>query len=108
MAKEQSAKAPQKDDFKLLDDAIVPVSRTIFPPLTLSAHYLQKTNNAFTLCFFIYTETVFQPPPILESLVPPFPQPANTEESIIEVLKYSQKDMDAAIARVQAEVCPAL
>uniref|UniRef100_G3P042 Transforming acidic coiled-coil-containing protein C-terminal domain-containing protein n=1 Tax=Gasterosteus aculeatus aculeatus TaxID=481459 RepID=G3P042_GASAC len=32
-----------------------------------------------------------------------FPQPANTEEAIIEVLKYSQKDMDAAIARVQAE-----
>lgn len=26
------------------------------------------------------------------------------EESIIEVLKYSQKDMDAAIAKVQAEV----
>lgn len=43
------------------------------------------------------------PAPILEGLVPPFPQPANTEEAIIEVLKYSQKDMDAAIARVQAE-----
>ncbi|KAM3594450.1 uncharacterized protein V6R79_008096 [Siganus canaliculatus] len=41
--------------------------------------------------------------PILESLVPPFPQPAHVEDSIIEVLKYSQKDMDAAIARVQAE-----
>lgn len=41
---------------------------------------------------------------MLESLVPPFPQPANTEDAIIEVLKYSQKDMDAAIARVQAEV----
>ncbi|XP_043999575.1 transforming acidic coiled-coil-containing protein 3 isoform X2 [Gambusia affinis] len=40
-------------------------------------------------------------PPILQSLIPPFPQPA--EEAIIEVLKYSQKDMDAAIARVQAE-----
>lgn len=59
------------------------------------------------LCF-IYTEIIFQPPPILESLVSPFPQPANTEESIIDVLKYSQKDMDAAIARVQAEVRPAL
>lgn len=43
---------------------------------------------------------------MLESLIPPFPQPANTEDAIIEVLKYSQKDMDAAIARVQAEVCP--
>lgn len=63
----QSAKALQRDDFKLLDDALVP-------------------------------------PPILESLVTPFPQPASAEESIIEVLKYSQKDMDAAIARVQAEM----
>ncbi|AWP16508.1 putative transforming acidic coiled-coil-containing protein 3 [Scophthalmus maximus] len=43
------------------------------------------------------------PTPILESLVPAFPQPANTEDAIIEVLKYSQKDMDAAIAKVQAE-----
>ncbi|XP_051237162.1 transforming acidic coiled-coil-containing protein 3 isoform X2 [Dicentrarchus labrax] len=42
-------------------------------------------------------------PQILESLVPPFHQPANTEDAIIEVLKYSQKDMDAAIAMVQAE-----
>ncbi|CAK6956991.1 transforming acidic coiled-coil-containing protein 3 isoform X2 [Scomber scombrus] len=42
-------------------------------------------------------------PQILESLVPPFPQPANTEDAIIEMLKYSQKDMDAAIAKVQAE-----
>ncbi|XP_031703486.1 transforming acidic coiled-coil-containing protein 3 isoform X2 [Anarrhichthys ocellatus] len=41
------------------------------------------------------------PAPILAVL--PFPQPANTEDAIIEVLKYSQKDMDAAIARVQAE-----
>uniref|UniRef100_A0A3P9PKA2 Transforming, acidic coiled-coil containing protein 3 n=1 Tax=Poecilia reticulata TaxID=8081 RepID=A0A3P9PKA2_POERE len=35
-------------------------------------------------------------------LIPPLSKPA--EEAIIEVLKYSQKDMDAAIARVQAEV----
>ncbi|XP_054469701.1 transforming acidic coiled-coil-containing protein 3 [Anoplopoma fimbria] len=42
-------------------------------------------------------------PPILADLVPPFPQTANTEDAIIEVLKYSQKDLDAAIARVQAE-----
>ncbi|XP_023268644.1 transforming acidic coiled-coil-containing protein 3 isoform X1 [Seriola lalandi dorsalis] len=42
-------------------------------------------------------------PPILECLIPPFTQPANTEDAIIEVLKYSQKDMDAAIAKVQAE-----
>ncbi|XP_059210071.1 transforming acidic coiled-coil-containing protein 3 [Centropristis striata] len=42
-------------------------------------------------------------PAILATLVPPFPQPANTEDAIIEVLKYSQKDMDDAIARVQAQ-----
>ncbi|XP_033844654.1 transforming acidic coiled-coil-containing protein 3 [Periophthalmus magnuspinnatus] len=44
--------------------------------------------------------------PLLQSPVlhlPPVPQPTNTEEAIIEVLKYSQKDMDAAIARVQTE-----
>ncbi|XP_067335946.1 transforming acidic coiled-coil-containing protein 3 isoform X1 [Channa argus] len=41
--------------------------------------------------------------PILESLVPPFPQSANIEDAIIEVLKYSQKDMDAAITKVQAD-----
>ncbi|XP_073339737.1 transforming acidic coiled-coil-containing protein 3 isoform X2 [Pagrus major] len=67
MAAKETANGPQKDDFKLFDDAIAP------------------------------------PPPILESLVPQFRQPATTEDSIIEVLKYSQKDMDAAIARVQAE-----
>ncbi|XP_061599816.1 transforming acidic coiled-coil-containing protein 3 [Cololabis saira] len=43
------------------------------------------------------------PTPILESFVPPFPQSGNAEEAIIEVLKYSQKDMDAAITRVRAE-----
>ncbi|CAB1445032.1 unnamed protein product [Pleuronectes platessa] len=41
--------------------------------------------------------------PIFESLVPSYPQQANPDESIIDVLKYSQKDMDAAIAKVQAE-----
>lgn len=43
------------------------------------------------------------PPTILESLVPPFSQPADTEDAIIEVLKYSQKDMDEATAKVQAQ-----
>ncbi|XP_015229736.1 PREDICTED: transforming acidic coiled-coil-containing protein 3 isoform X2 [Cyprinodon variegatus] len=42
-------------------------------------------------------------PLILQNLVPQFPKPAESEEAIIEVLKYSQKDLDAAIARVQAE-----
>ncbi|KAG7509668.1 hypothetical protein JOB18_001582 [Solea senegalensis] len=43
------------------------------------------------------------PTPVLKNLVPTFPQLANAEDSIIEVLKYSQKDMDAIVARVQAE-----
>ncbi|XP_038142184.1 transforming acidic coiled-coil-containing protein 3 [Cyprinodon tularosa] len=40
---------------------------------------------------------------LVPNLVPQFPKPAESEEAIIEVLKYSQKDLDAAIARVQAE-----
>lgn len=66
MAEKEATTEPQKDGFRLFDDAPAPT-------------------------------------PILESLVPDFPQPANMEEAIFEVLKYSQKDMDAAIARVQAE-----
>ncbi|XP_077411544.1 transforming acidic coiled-coil-containing protein 3 [Vanacampus margaritifer] len=42
------------------------------------------------------------PPQIPESLVPAFSQPASTED-IIDVLKYSQKDMDAAIDKIRAE-----
>ncbi|XP_029938438.1 transforming acidic coiled-coil-containing protein 3-like [Salarias fasciatus] len=42
-------------------------------------------------------------PLLVDAETPTFPQPASTEEAIIEVLKYSQKDMDAAIARVQQE-----
>ncbi|CDQ56179.1 unnamed protein product [Oncorhynchus mykiss] len=38
------------------------------------------------------------------NLASTFPQPANTEDNIIEVLKYSQQDMDAAIAKIQKEV----
>ncbi|XP_037551280.1 transforming acidic coiled-coil-containing protein 3 [Nematolebias whitei] len=47
-------------------------------------------------------DTAF-PTLVAESIIPPFPQSTNTEDAIIEVLKYSQKDMDAAIAKVQAE-----
>ncbi|XP_029901020.1 transforming acidic coiled-coil-containing protein 3 [Myripristis murdjan] len=67
MAEKKAADIPQKDDFKLFDDATAP------------------------------------DPPVLQSLVPAVPIPVNTEDAIIEVLKYSQKDMDAAIAKVQAE-----
>lgn len=36
--------------------------------------------------------------------VAPLPQPTNTEDAIVEMLKYSQKDMDQAIALVQSVV----
>ncbi|XP_036373338.1 transforming acidic coiled-coil-containing protein 3-like [Megalops cyprinoides] len=39
-----------------------------------------------------------------DSLVSTLPKPVTSEDAIIEVLQYSQKDMDAAIAKVQAEV----
>ncbi|KAK5609747.1 hypothetical protein CRENBAI_022985 [Crenichthys baileyi] len=48
-------------------------------------------------------EDAAAPPPILQSFVPPFPKPADAEEAIIDMLKYSQKDLDAAMAKVQAE-----
>nr|XP_015825548.2 transforming acidic coiled-coil-containing protein 3 [Nothobranchius furzeri]XP_054597584.1 transforming acidic coiled-coil-containing protein 3 [Nothobranchius furzeri] len=48
-------------------------------------------------------EDATAPAPIFGSIIPPFPQPGNSEDVIIEMLKYSQKDMDAAIAKVQAE-----
>ncbi|XP_034531582.1 transforming acidic coiled-coil-containing protein 3 [Notolabrus celidotus] len=53
--------------------------------------------------FQLFNDAAAPVAPILEGLVPHFPQPAHTEDAIIEVLKYSQKDMDDAIARVQAE-----
>ncbi|XP_070983812.1 transforming acidic coiled-coil-containing protein 3-like isoform X3 [Oncorhynchus clarkii lewisi] len=41
--------------------------------------------------------------PVLENLVPTFPQPANPGDNIIEVLKYSQQDMNVAIAKIQKQ-----
>nr|XP_046222902.1 transforming acidic coiled-coil-containing protein 3-like isoform X2 [Oncorhynchus gorbuscha] len=41
--------------------------------------------------------------PVLENLVPTFPQPANPDDNIIEVLKYSQQDMNVAIAKIQIQ-----
>lgn len=100
---------PQKDGFKLFD-ATAPVSHSgswlCLLTFTETKWKFWK-QHMFLLTWFIYTGTVTQAHPILADLVPPFPQPANTEDAIIEVLKYSQKDMDAAIARVQAQVCPA-
>lgn len=66
MAEKEATKGPQKDGFRLFDDATAPA-------------------------------------PVLESIIPPFPQSAIPEDAIIEVLKYSQKDLDAAIAKVHAE-----
>ncbi|XP_029349615.1 transforming acidic coiled-coil-containing protein 3 [Echeneis naucrates] len=73
-------------------------SRLETSKVALTDEALEPHKNDFKL-FDATTST----PPILESLIPPFPQPANTEDAIIEVLKYSQKDMDAAISKVQAE-----
>ncbi|XP_040917524.1 transforming acidic coiled-coil-containing protein 3 isoform X2 [Toxotes jaculatrix] len=63
----------------------------------------EATNGPQKGDFKLFDDATAPTAPILESLVPPFPQPENTEDAIIEVLKYSQKDMDAAIAKVQAE-----
>ncbi|XP_028251181.1 transforming acidic coiled-coil-containing protein 3 isoform X3 [Parambassis ranga] len=63
----------------------------------------QATNGPQQKDGFKLFDEAAAPAPVLGDLVPSFPQPANAEEAIIEVLKYSQKDMDAAIARVQAE-----
>ncbi|XP_066575817.1 transforming acidic coiled-coil-containing protein 3 isoform X2 [Amia ocellicauda] len=41
---------------------------------------------------------------VLGSLVPDFPLPGTGEDAIIDVLKYSQKDMDAAIEQVHLKV----
>ncbi|KAM4626030.1 transforming acidic coiled-coil-containing protein 3 [Polymixia lowei] len=73
-AEKEATNQPKKDEFILLDVAAAP----IVAPLARN-------------------------PPMLVNLVSPFPHPANTEGAIIEVLKYSQKDMDAAIANVQAQ-----
>uniref|UniRef100_A0A4W5RP07 Transforming, acidic coiled-coil containing protein 3 n=1 Tax=Hucho hucho TaxID=62062 RepID=A0A4W5RP07_9TELE len=47
--------------------------------------------------------TLMENSPVLENLVPTFPQPANHDDNIIEVLKYSQQDMNAAIAKIQKQ-----
>ncbi|KPP71421.1 hypothetical protein Z043_109680 [Scleropages formosus] len=38
-----------------------------------------------------------------DSLVPHLPQPGSAEDAIIEVLRYSQKDMDTALAKAHKE-----
>ncbi|XP_034432229.1 transforming acidic coiled-coil-containing protein 3 isoform X2 [Hippoglossus hippoglossus] len=63
----------------------------------------KDATNAPRACDFKLFDPTAPATPIFESLVPSYPQQANTDEAIIDVLKYSQKDMDAAIAKVQAE-----
>ncbi|XP_052468715.1 transforming acidic coiled-coil-containing protein 3 [Carassius gibelio] len=48
-------------------------------------------------------ETVVPDPAVLDLLVPTLKQPVKTEESIIEVLKYSQRDMDAALQKAERQ-----
>nr|XP_055025399.1 transforming acidic coiled-coil-containing protein 3 [Misgurnus anguillicaudatus]XP_055025400.1 transforming acidic coiled-coil-containing protein 3 [Misgurnus anguillicaudatus]XP_055025401.1 transforming acidic coiled-coil-containing protein 3 [Misgurnus anguillicaudatus] len=48
-------------------------------------------------------DNVVPDPTVLDLLVPTLKQPVKAEESIIEVLKYSQKDMDAALQRADRQ-----
>uniref|UniRef100_A0A8C1WLQ2 Transforming, acidic coiled-coil containing protein 3 n=1 Tax=Cyprinus carpio TaxID=7962 RepID=A0A8C1WLQ2_CYPCA len=48
-------------------------------------------------------ETVAPDPAVLDLLVPTLKQPVKTEDSIIEVLKYSQRDMDAALQKAERQ-----
>ncbi|XP_067241486.1 transforming acidic coiled-coil-containing protein 3 isoform X2 [Chanodichthys erythropterus] len=48
-------------------------------------------------------ETVVPDPTVLDLLVPTLKQPVKTEDSIIEVLKYSQRDMDAALQKADRQ-----
>ncbi|XP_051945931.1 transforming acidic coiled-coil-containing protein 3-like [Xyrauchen texanus] len=69
-AKSEGKRKSQCDSMKLLDDLPPPAVETVVPDST-----------------------------VLDLLVPTFTQPLKTEDSIIEVLKYSQKDMDAALQK---------
>ncbi|XP_067277642.1 transforming acidic coiled-coil-containing protein 3 isoform X2 [Pseudorasbora parva] len=48
-------------------------------------------------------ETVVPDPTVLDFLVPTLKHPIKTEDSIIEVLKYSQRDMDAALQKADRQ-----
>ncbi|KAJ7990759.1 hypothetical protein DPEC_G00290240 [Dallia pectoralis] len=47
--------------------------------------------------------TFVQDSPMFENMVPTFPPQTNADDNIIEVLKYSQQDMDAAIAKMEKQ-----
>lgn len=49
-------------------------------------------------------ETVVPDPTVLDLLVHTLKQPVKTEDSIIEVLKYSQRDMDAILQKADRKV----
>ncbi len=44
-------------------------------------------------------------PNVLDLLVHPLKQPVKTADSIIDVLKYSQRDLDAALQKAERQVC---
>ena len=47
---------------------------------------------------------VVQDPTVLDLLVPTLKQPQRSEDVIVDVLMYSQKDMDAAMERARKQV----
>ncbi|MBN3318244.1 TACC3 protein, partial [Atractosteus spatula] len=79
--------------------------------LKAGAESMQKTEDKHEGLSFLesFPTTEADPlastgPSALGSLVPDFPLPGAGEDAIFDVLKYSQKDMDAAIERVRLEV----
>ncbi|KAK2896931.1 hypothetical protein Q8A67_011419 [Cirrhinus molitorella] len=73
-AKSEVKQKSHSDSLKLLDDLPPPVLETVVPD-----------------------------PTVLDLLVPTLKQPVKTEDSIIEVLKYSQRDMDAALQKAERQ-----
>ncbi|RXN05010.1 transforming acidic coiled-coil-containing 3-like isoform X1 [Labeo rohita] len=73
-AKSEVKQKSHSDSLKLLDDLPPPVVEAVVPD-----------------------------PTVLDLLVPTLKQPVKTEDSIIEVLKYSQRDMDAALQKAERQ-----
>ncbi|KAA0718162.1 Transforming acidic coiled-coil-containing protein 3 [Triplophysa tibetana] len=64
-----------------------------------------QCNNTKLLCDLPppVVNNVVQDPSVLDLLVPTLKQPVKMEDSIIEVLKYSQRDMDASLERAEKQ-----
>lgn len=73
-----------------------------------TANQWHENRNMLKLYFFFFSqETDPLIPDSLTSDVPPLPFAASTNaavDAIIDVLKYSQKDMDVAVELVKREV----